>query len=207
MKAEVFLKLDRKAALDFLKEVTINSFAERELKNISNENIRSYMKWCKDTLGNDNSTSGAKLSAIKSFYGYLTDENINIISKDATKGIKKPKTTQKLPAYLTEEEAIANMLQEEEERQENLKQTYNNLNTVKSSNTVEVPQFKTMKDLYDELDAESYEDSDRRNINDLIGSKRNKGINSSNLFNSRGRNRESDSFGNNLINNILGKDL
>jgi hypothetical protein len=109
---------------------------------------------------------------------------------------------------MSEEEAIMEQMQEEEEREEQYKEIYEKINSTVSGKRVEDQTYKTMKDLYDELDAESYQGNNKSNqdLINIMGGNRQSGLNKSNLFN-RGSRSEADTFGNNLLNNILGRDL
>lgn len=108
---------------------------------------------------------------------------------------------------LSEEDAIAQMMEEQEQRLDNLRDSYDRLNRKVNDNAVKHPEYKTMNDLYDEIDDSmnrEYDGGNNKNINDLIGG-RQSGLQRDNIFNRS--NSQSNDFGNNLLNSYIGDDL
>jgi len=84
-----------------------SEFAEEEigkswnLENVDQYSIKSYLQSLADR-GNAAVSRGRKLATLKSFFKYLTSQGT--VKTDPTATIKMPKTQQKEPSYLTEQE-------------------------------------------------------------------------------------------------------
>jgi len=88
---------DLKAYIEFLKD----NYHFRDLNQINKEHIQNFSRSL-SRKNNSNSTITRKLSSIRSFHRYLTSENI--VDKDISKKIRKPKTKKTLPTVLNIQE-------------------------------------------------------------------------------------------------------
>ena len=107
----------------------------------------------------------------------------------------------------TEDDLILEQMEKEEEKRERINNVYSHVkNDYNGKETVKFDKFKSISDYYNECDLEMNRELDKgyngkTNINNLYKNKRNNG-----MFNS-GRDSDSDSFANSLVNDILGKDF
>jgi integrase/recombinase XerD len=88
---------DLKAYIQFIKD----NYHFRDLNQISKEHILNFSRSL-SRKNNSNSTITRKLSSIRSFHRYLTSENI--VDKDISRKIRKPKTKKSLPTVLNIQE-------------------------------------------------------------------------------------------------------
>jgi len=88
---------DLKAYIEFIKD----NYHFRDLNQINKEHIQNFSRSL-SRKNNSNSTITRKLSSIRSFHRYLTSENI--VDKDISKKIRKPKTKKTLPTVLNIQE-------------------------------------------------------------------------------------------------------
>ncbi|MFP4478140.1 MAG: site-specific tyrosine recombinase XerD [Candidatus Izemoplasmatales bacterium] len=88
---------DLKAYIEFIKD----NYQFRDLNLIHKEHIQNFSRSL-SRKNNSNSTITRKLSSIRSFHRYLTSENI--VDKDISRKIRKPKTKKSLPTVLNIQE-------------------------------------------------------------------------------------------------------
>jgi len=88
-------RLDLEKFLDFNKNININ--------NISNDDLKKYVKHLKEEKLNEKSIS-RNISCLKSFYKFLVIQKY--VSKNPSDAIFIPKVKKSLPKILTEEEVI-----------------------------------------------------------------------------------------------------
>lgn len=74
----------------------------RELKDVTSDDIRSYLDYLANTRGNSSAARARKLAAIKSFFNYLVEAGELPVNPAAA--IKSPKITEREPNYLSDEE-------------------------------------------------------------------------------------------------------
>lgn len=88
-----------------------SQFADKELgdgwklEDVDQYAIKGYMQFLANTgyrKANEAVSRGRKLATLKSFFGYLT--SLDKVKSDPTAQVKMPKTKQKEPSYLTEQE-------------------------------------------------------------------------------------------------------
>ena len=88
-----------------------SQFADKELgegwklEDVDQYAIKAYMQFLANTgyrKANEAVSRGRKLATLKSFFGYLT--SLGKMKSDPTSQVKMPKTKQKEPSYLTEQE-------------------------------------------------------------------------------------------------------
>ncbi|MGE4571380.1 MAG: site-specific tyrosine recombinase XerD [Candidatus Izemoplasmatales bacterium] len=84
---------DLKSYLDFIK----TNYKIRDLNDIHKDHIQNFSRSL-SRKNNSNSTITRKLSSIRSFHRYLMSENI--VDKDISRKVKKPKTHKSLPTVL-----------------------------------------------------------------------------------------------------------
>lgn len=89
---------------DELAAVDISGVDTELIKSVSTEEIYSFLYYVQSARGNAWSARARKLSAIKSFYKYLT-VNARIMDNDPTKNIDGPQKKKTLPKFLTLEES------------------------------------------------------------------------------------------------------
>jgi len=91
---------DLKAYIEFIKD----NYQIRDLNQIQQDHIHNFTRHL-SRKKNSNKTITRKLSSIRSFHRYLMSENI--VDKDISRKIKKPKTKQSLPTVLNIKEIDA----------------------------------------------------------------------------------------------------
>ncbi len=69
--------------------------------------IRRFLSYCRDTRGNTNRTLARKLSALKSFYRFLTQHYEGLVITDPTAKFPAIRFERRLPTYFTLDEAKA----------------------------------------------------------------------------------------------------
>ncbi|QWC00643.1 site-specific tyrosine recombinase XerD [Mycoplasmatota bacterium] len=84
---------DLKAYIQFIKD----NYHFKDLNQVNKEHIQNFSRSLA-RKNNSNSTITRKLSSIRSFHRYLTSENI--VDKDISRKIRKPKTKKSLPTVL-----------------------------------------------------------------------------------------------------------
>lgn len=88
---------------DFSK-IDINLFDEKELKNITEKDLNSYINYIQDERKNSTATRARRISAIKTFFKYL-NENTKLIDYDPSSKLRGPKLERKVPKHLSMEES------------------------------------------------------------------------------------------------------
>jgi len=86
---------------DLMKFLDYNK--DKDINNISNDDIREYVKWLKKNELNEKSIS-RNISCLKSFYKFLVIQKI--ISDNPSDSVIMPKIKKTLPSILTEEEVL-----------------------------------------------------------------------------------------------------
>ncbi len=84
---------DLKSYIEFIK----TNYSIKDLNQINKEHIQNFSRSL-SRKSNSNSTITRKLSSIRSFHRYLMSENI--VDKDISRKVKKPKTNKSLPTVL-----------------------------------------------------------------------------------------------------------
>lgn len=87
-----------------LAAVDISGMGVDVATSVSSEDIYDFLYYILDTRGNKWSARSRKLSALRSFYKYLT-VNMRVTENDPTKNIDSPQKKKTLPKYLTLEES------------------------------------------------------------------------------------------------------
>lgn len=82
--------------------IELFEYLDKDVNEIKKQDIDKFIVYL-NKKGNSVSSRSRKISAIKSFFNYLEDNEI--ISNNPAKKIKKPKLPKKQPKYLTVEEA------------------------------------------------------------------------------------------------------
>ena len=75
---------------DFLKEITL-------------EDLHAFIYYCEEERKNHAAAKSRKISALKSFFSYLTTKR-NVLSHDITLELEKPKIPKRKPIYLKQDE-------------------------------------------------------------------------------------------------------
>lgn len=88
-----------------MNELSIEEVDEDFVKNIKSLDILEFLTFERNEKANQASARARKLSAIKSFFKYLTVHE-RILDKNIAADIETPKLKKALPKYLTEEESI-----------------------------------------------------------------------------------------------------
>lgn len=86
---------------DLMKFLDYNK--DKDINNISNDDIREYVKWLKKNELNEKSIS-RNISCLKSFYKFLVIQRI--ISDNPSDSVIMPKIKKTLPSILTEDEVL-----------------------------------------------------------------------------------------------------
>lgn len=86
-----------------LKEIDIHELDLEFLKKITLNDINSYLFYLRDSLNSKPTTVARKLSTIRIFFAYMTEEKF--ININPAQNLKNPKLGKRLPKYLTLEES------------------------------------------------------------------------------------------------------
>lgn len=89
-----------------LEDIPIDDVDEAFLANVTKADVYAVFNWFVNERGNKICARARKLSALKSFYKYLTVTE-NILKNNPVRDIESPRQAQRLPKYLTLEESIA----------------------------------------------------------------------------------------------------
>jgi site-specific recombinase XerD len=81
-------------------------FSIEMLEKVTYMDIYGFLNHLIDDRQCSSSARARKISAIKSFYKYLTKDTVKILDKDPTKSIDAPKIKQALPKYLSMDESV-----------------------------------------------------------------------------------------------------
>ena len=88
---------------DDIKDIDIHSLDIEFLKKITQDDIYSYLYYMKDTYNSKPATIARKLSTIRIFFAYMTEEKL--IEINPAQNLKNPKLEKRQPKYLTLEES------------------------------------------------------------------------------------------------------
>ncbi len=86
-------------------EITVDDLDEAMLEGVTKTDIYAVFNWLVNERGNKTCARARKLSALKSFYKYLTVTE-RIVKNNPVRDIDGPKLPQRLPNYLTLEESV-----------------------------------------------------------------------------------------------------
>ena len=86
-------------------EIDVSDFSTEEIRAVTREDIYSFLLYAGQDRGNGNAAKSRKLSALKSFYKYLTVKR-HIIEENPTADIDTPRRRSSLPKFLTLDESI-----------------------------------------------------------------------------------------------------
>ena len=99
--------------------INLSKIDIRFVLGIDREAIVDFLSYAATERGNEKASRARKLSALKSFFRYISALDSRYADFDPAKNIKSPKKDQHLPKYLTKEESIAllqSILDDEESR-------------------------------------------------------------------------------------------
>lgn len=85
--------------------IPVQSIDEDLILNATDYTVYSFLSFCKDERGNNENTRSRKVSAIKTFYKWLT-YNEKKLSVNPMEHLDSPKTKKSLPKYLTLDESL-----------------------------------------------------------------------------------------------------
>ncbi|MDD3866849.1 MAG: tyrosine recombinase XerC [Eubacteriales bacterium] len=85
-------------------QIRIDQIDDDFLRSVSLTDLYAYMTWLSRERHNAPPTRARKVSALRSFFGYLK-QKANVISEDPTAGLESPKQIRRLPRYLSLEES------------------------------------------------------------------------------------------------------
>ena len=74
------------------------------IKNITLNDTYTFLIYCKNVRGNNETTRARRVVCIRRFFSYLSD-NLGLLPSNPMKNLDAPKTKKALPKYLTLEEA------------------------------------------------------------------------------------------------------
>ncbi len=94
-----------KASFEQLEELDTSDITLDEFKNITTDDIYEYLMYIRNSRDNNPSSLARKISALKSFYNYLTSK-AHILDNNPAASLEYPKIPKKLPRYLTLDESI-----------------------------------------------------------------------------------------------------
>lgn len=88
-----------------LEEISISDIGIDDVRSVNERAILEFLMYASTQRGNSPTTRMRKLSALRSFFGYLCKKQ-QIIDSDPTANIDAPKKGSTLPKYLTVDEAV-----------------------------------------------------------------------------------------------------
>ncbi len=91
------------ASNENVRDIDIHSLNIDFLKQITLEDIHSYLYYMKDTYNSKATTIARKLSTIRIFFSYMTEQKL--IDINPAQNLKNPKLDKRQPKYLTLEES------------------------------------------------------------------------------------------------------
>lgn len=94
-----------KLGIDEIKDISIKDITLNELNDVKPFIINDYLFYLRGTLGNNAKTRNRKLSSLKKFFKYLSDNNL--ISNNPTIFAEYANTEKRLPKYLNLNESKA----------------------------------------------------------------------------------------------------
>lgn len=87
-----------------LKEIKINDFPVSSLKQISLQDIHSYISYMARDLKSSPATRARKISSLRVFFKYLTSKS-KILDVNPAQDLETPKLGHRIPKYLSLEES------------------------------------------------------------------------------------------------------
>lgn len=90
---------------DFEK-ISISGLTLDDVKRITQEDILEYLVYARSERSNGSTTRMRKISALRSFFGYLYNKK-HLIENNPTADIDSPKPAKTLPKYMTYEESLS----------------------------------------------------------------------------------------------------
>lgn len=85
-------------------QIGIAAIDDSFLRSISLTDLYAYMTWLSRERHNAPPTRARKVSALRSFFGYLK-QKAHVLEEDPTAGLESPKQIRRLPRYLSLEES------------------------------------------------------------------------------------------------------
>lgn len=86
-------------------EIPINTVDVELLKQVTLLDVYEFMNYAKNERGNGNATRARKVTALRTFFHYLTDVTHHL-EKNPVQNLDTPKKKKALPKYLTVEQSI-----------------------------------------------------------------------------------------------------
>ena len=102
-----FMKFNRKLVdkkIEF-NDISIDDLDYDFVKTISSNDIYDFLFFCADTLHNKEAARARKLSALRSYFKFLT-VRLNIMDTNPAKDIESPVVKKRLPKYLSLDESL-----------------------------------------------------------------------------------------------------
>lgn len=85
-------------------EIDLSQIDINFIKGITLNDAYTFLVYCKNVRGNNETTRARRVVCIRRFFSYLSD-NLGLLSVNPMKNLDAPKTKKSLPKYLTLEEA------------------------------------------------------------------------------------------------------
>ena len=101
------MKMGSKSKIPF-PEIDVTDISVEDIAHLDRNDIFDFLSFCMTELNNKTSTRAVKLSALKSFYQYMTrygSVGADVSIEDPTKDVSSPKGEKPLPKFLTIAEA------------------------------------------------------------------------------------------------------
>ncbi|MCD8049861.1 MAG: tyrosine recombinase XerC [Clostridia bacterium] len=92
------------ARFEDFETIDTSDFSLDDFKNLTTDDLYEYLMYVRNSRDNSPNALARKISALKSFYNYLTVK-AHIIENNIAKDLESPKLPKKLPRYLTLEES------------------------------------------------------------------------------------------------------
>ena len=93
-----------KASFDDFDTLDCSEYSIKDLKNLIIDDLYEYLMFVRNTRDNNPNALARKISALKSFYNYMTVK-AHLLDDNIAKDLESPKIPKKLPRYLTLDES------------------------------------------------------------------------------------------------------
>jgi site-specific recombinase XerD len=94
-----------KASFDEFDSIDCSDYPFDEFKNLVTDDLYEFLMYIRNSRDNSPNALARKISALKSFYNYLTSKS-HMLDNNIAKELDSPKLPKKLPRYLTLDESL-----------------------------------------------------------------------------------------------------
>ena len=94
-----------KASFEDFDTLDVSDFSITDLKMLTTDDLYEFLMYIRNSRDNYQNATARKISALKSFYNYMTVKS-HQLDINAAKDLESPKIPKKLPRYLTLDESV-----------------------------------------------------------------------------------------------------